>query len=246
MNDRRNVYSRLWFSTFLGDVDADIVAPEVAFVEQQLPLGRYRTMLDLCCGPGRHLVPLAVDGYQVVGLDIDSDALDAARGSVQPFHDASFVRGDMRMLPVRTSALDSVICMWQSFGHFDEIGNRDLLAEMARVVRPGGGLLLDVYHREFYERTQGERRIERYGLRVVEQRWMDGNRLHVGLRYEYKVGDERPVGVDEFDWQLYTPDELIAEAEQVGWKLRKVCSGFDESCAPSAERPRMQLVFTAG
>src|SRR6185436_16361603 len=122
---------------------------------------------------------------------------------------ASFVRGDMQALPLRAASLDAVICMWQSFGHFDDAGNRGVLADAARSLRPGGCLLLDVYHRGYYERQQGERRIERYGLGVVERRWMQGNRLHVALRYEYKVGDERPAGVDEFNWRLYTPEELI-------------------------------------
>jgi SAM-dependent methyltransferase len=236
----RNVYSRLWFSTFLGDIDSDVVAREVAFIRRQLPLDSFRSVLDLCCGPGRHLAPLAAARYQMIGLDIDTQALIAARNDGES---AAFVRGDIRALPMRTDSLDAVICMWQSFGHFDDAGNRDVLADIARVLRPRGRLVLDIYHRDFYARHQGDRVIERYGLRVAERRWMTAKRLWVELQYDYAVGSERPAGVDEFDWRLYTPDEIIAEAAHVGLSPRVSCTEFDETRAPAGETARMQLVL---
>ena len=242
----RNHYSRLWFSTFLGDIDSDIVAPEVAFVERQFPVNRFPKMLDLCCGPGRHLAPLAASGYQMMGLDLDADALSSARTGTKAVANSCFVRGDMKALPVRDGCLDAVICMWQSFGHFDDYTNREVLADMARALRRNGCVLLDVYHREYYRRTQGERQLERYGLRVSEKRWMDGKRLRVTLRYVHQVADDKPAGVDEFDWRLYTPDELTLLAKSVGLVPRLTCTRFDESVAPSSDSSRMQLVFVRG
>ena len=239
----RNVYSRLWFSTFLGDIDGNAVGREVAFLTRHLPPDEFVNVLDLCCGPGRHLAPLSGVGHHMIGLDIDHQAIVAARGGIPADASASFVRGDIRALPFRAGSLDAVTCMWQSFGHFDDSGNRAVLADIARTLRPRGRFVLDIYHRHFYARAQGDRYIERYGLRVAERRWMTGTRLWVELQYDYGMGSERPVGLDEFDWRLYTPEEIITEAAMVGLNPRVWCTDFDESHAPSEQSARMQIVF---
>jgi hypothetical protein len=100
-----------------------------------------------------------------------------------------------------------------------------------------------VYHRDFYARTQGDRYTERYGLRVAERRWMTGNRLWVELQYDYAASGERPAGLDEFDWRLYTAEEIVTEAAIVGLNPLVWCTDFDESRAPSGESARMQVVF---
>jgi SAM-dependent methyltransferase len=193
-------------------------------------------MLDLCCGPGRHVAPLMESGHRVIGLDRDAYSLGTARLMAPA---AVLVRGDMRSLPIRDESLDAAICMWQSFGHFDSAGNRSALVETHRVLRPGGVMVLDLYHREYYASATGCRTIERDGRRIQERRTMFGNRLHVSLRYEH------PDGGDEFDWLLYTPAELEEVARSVGYHHVLTCTEFDEHTPASADRPRMQLVFRA-
>jgi SAM-dependent methyltransferase len=227
-----NRYSRQWFETFLGRIDASLVEREIAFLTRQLTPGS--RVLDLCCGPGRHSGPLSEAGYRIVGLDRDAAALcDAVARAPR----AAFVRGDMLRIPLPDASIDAVICMWQSFGHFDSAGNVAVLAEMARVLRPNGTLVLDVYHRGFHEARLGERVLERDGARIHERRTMAEGRLHVSLRYE------RDGGSDDFEWQLYTPAELAALGEQVGLTARLVCSGFDERIGASDEYSLMQAVF---
>jgi SAM-dependent methyltransferase len=232
------VYSPLWFRTFLRDVDPAITTREVAFVQRRMPPASHPRVLDLCCGPGRHLAPLAAAGYDVTGLDIDPVPLADSRARA-----SDVVRGDMRCLPFRDDALDGVVCFWQSFGQFDDTTNRTVLAEVARVLRPGGIAIVDVYHRLYYEQPRGERTLEQDGLRIVERRIMRGDRLHVSLRYE-DPSDGRQVGADDFEWRLYTPRELTAEAHRVGLIERLSCSMFDETSMAGPDIPRMQLVFS--
>jgi SAM-dependent methyltransferase len=227
-----NVYTRRWFSTFLGRIDADVVAPEVDFVRRQLPPAAL--VLDLCCGPGRHAAPLTDAGYRLTGLDRDDAALrEAARSAPH----AVFVRGDMRRVPLASKSVDAVICMWQSFGHFDTDGNRAVLLEVARVLVPNGLLVLDLYNLDFHAAHVGERVIERDRERVHESRAMTGDRLRVKLRYG-------ATGMEElFDWALYTPTSLLSVGQSVGLEARVVCSEFDERIEPSSERARMQIVL---
>lgn len=226
-----NAYSRRWFSTFLGRIDAEIVEREVAFLRRQLPAPPSR-VLDLCCGPGRHVGPLSEAGDHVVGLDRDAKVLADAR-VVAP--EAIFIRGDMRRLPLETGSLDAAICMWQSFGHFDDAGNESVLAELARVLVTNGLLVMDLYNRDAMR--EGTRVIERDGHRVHETRTIRGDRLHVHLRYE-SSRDE-----DSFDWRLFTPATLSDIAADVGLEVALICAEFDENTPASAEHARMQVMF---
>ena len=133
-------YSRQWFMTFLANIDEAVVAREVAFIARQI--GKAKSVLDLCCGPGRHAAPLADRGYDVVGLDREPTALRDARNRAPS---TSFIRGDMRRLALASRSMDAVLCMWQSFGHFDAETNAATLGEMARVLRPNGRLVLDIH-----------------------------------------------------------------------------------------------------
>ena len=101
-------------------------------------------VLDLACGHGRIANALAARGCRVTGLDATPLFLDRAR------HDAAarevavaYVGGDMRELPW-TGRFDRVINWFSSFGYFDDAGNRRVLAEVARVLRPGGRFALEM------------------------------------------------------------------------------------------------------
>jgi SAM-dependent methyltransferase len=227
-----NRYSRRWFETFLGRIDTSIVEREIAFLRRQLPPGS--RVLDLCCGPARHSGPLAEAGYRVIGLDRDAAALHDAM--LRAPH-AAFVRGDMLRIPLPNASMDAVICMWQSFGQFDSEGNAAAFAEMARVLRPDGRLVLDLYHRGFHEARVGERVLERDGARIRERRTVSSGRLHVSLQYEADGSG------DEFEWQLYAPAELAALGKRERLQPRLVCSGFDERVEPTGEYSLMQMVF---
>lgn len=236
-----NAYSRRWFTTFLGHIDETIVEREVSFLERQLPRDSFPRVLDLCCGPGRHLAPLSARGYKVCGLDRDAAALASARSlTLTAKESPSLVRGDMRSLPYRDGSFDAVICLWQSFGHFDAAGNLAVLAEMQRVLRPAGRIVLDLYHRDFHASREGVREMERGATHIIETRRMDGQRLHVQLKYRSHGSEEVS---DEFEWQLYRPTDLAELALSIGLTTHVVCANFDESRGPSENEPRMQLVL---
>src|SRR5689334_1899405 len=56
-----------------------------------------RRVLDLCCGPGRHAIPLAQKGLEVTGVDFSSFLLDKARENARAADvTPEFVRADMR------------------------------------------------------------------------------------------------------------------------------------------------------
>ena len=235
MEEMNNYYSTTWFELFLDTIDPEQTEREAAFVARWLPRPAYTTVLDICCGPGRHARALARRGYRVTGVDLNAAALAAVRG--ESGEQVVYLQRDMRNLDGLPGSFDAAVCLWQSFGAFDAATNADVLGQIGRKLKPNGRLILDIYHREFFERNQGTRRFVRGGATVTETKRMDGDRLAVRLDYEGR-GE-----ADEFEWQLFTPGEIRDLAEQLGFSLLNTCAGFDETLPASAEQPRMQLVF---
>ena len=111
-----------------------------------LGLAPESVVLDLACGTGDLCLELARHGLIAVGLDRSAGMLEAAQvraGSGPPSlsaaPDAPLVRGDGLALPLRTGALDGLVC---GFALRNFAALPPMLAECARVVRPGGRIAL--------------------------------------------------------------------------------------------------------
>jgi len=106
--------------------------------------------LDLCCGPGRHTIPLAKRGFQVTGLDLSSFLLGKAQSfAVAEKASIEFVQSDMRAFS-RPESFDLIINIFTSFGYFED-PNDDLkvLQQVHRNLRSGGVFLLDMISKEW-------------------------------------------------------------------------------------------------
>lgn len=229
----KNVYTRTWFELFLETRPTTEL--ETDFVVRQLPDPPYHTILDLCCGQGRHANRLAARGYAVTGVDVDVQALAIARQ--QATAPVRYLQHDMRHLKAVDGSFDAVILLWQSFGYFDEATNADILGQINRKLNPGGRLLLDIYNRNYWEQNQGSSRFARRGMEVTATNTMAGNRLTCDLVYGQGQGRE------SFDWQLYSADEITELAGRYGLICLLSCCESDESKQVDHTRSQMQFVF---
>lgn len=237
-----NAYSALWFQLFMPLQTDELSEKDVAFLARQLPLPRYRHMLDLCCGYGRHAVRLAARGYAVTGLDRDATAIaEAQRRTEVAGQEITYIVGDMRDLGAVPDTFDAVINMWQSLSYFDEATNAALLRDISAKLAPGGRFVVDLYNRDYFQRNQGDKTQHINGVTVQSRGYMDGNRWHSVLTYHDAAGAS--CGDDHMDWQLYTPDEFTALAGECGFTSRLACAFSDESIAPDPDIARMQFVL---
>ncbi len=107
-------------------------------------------VLDLCCGPGVYLVPLARKGHQVTGVDLNAPVLDRAKAACAAAGvQVELIQGDMGEF-VRPAGFDVVINMYTSFGYFAEAEkNFQVLRNAYTSLAPGGRLLIEVFGKEF-------------------------------------------------------------------------------------------------
>lgn len=228
-----NSYSPHWFEFFHVGIAETRTTREVDFICACAPSPRFRDILDVCCGMGRHARALVSRSYNVVGVERDSAAIARARKlSGGP----RYVHADVRDYPPKTSAYDVAIVMSQSFGYFDAATNRKVLQQLASGLRKGGRVVLDLWQPEFFVAHQGERDFQVLGGIVRERKVVKDGRLFVQLEY--------PDGAQErFEWQLFTPAEMTALANEAGLSLIATCTDFDLAIKPDAAKPRIQFVL---
>jgi SAM-dependent methyltransferase len=227
-----NTYSPEWYETFLDPIPAASTHSEVAFVERVLPSRSFPRLLDLCCGPGRHVALLAHRGYRVLGVDVNESAVRRARAACPQ---ARFAVGDMRSLSALAETFDGVVNLWHSFGYYDDAANQDILQQVCGVLRQGGRAVFDIYNRDHFVRRPLVETTERGGRRIRTTRSWSGLRHRVLLEYDGRVGDE-------FEWRLYSPAEFRALCGAAGLRTLVECAWFDASTPASPEHARMQFV----
>lgn len=226
----------------------DRVAPErsereAEFVASALGLSTEDRVLDAPCGHGRIANPLAERGCEVVGLDRSAPFLGRARedAASRGVDDrVGYHRGDMRELPWDDDAFDAALNAFTSFGYFDDAGNRRVLAELARVVRPGGRVLVDVVNHDALLADFQE-------VSVTER---DGDYMVDRHEYEPRSGratTDRLVVRDgrtrEFSFSVrsYTYPELVDRFEDAGLAVVDDYGSLDGE-AFSLEASRLCLV----
>ena len=94
-----------------------------------------REVVDVCCGTGDLAVLFAERGAQVVGVDFTPEMLARAVPKGRRAGHTLFVHGDAMCLPIPDASADVASV---AFGIRNVADRRGGLAEMARVVRPGG------------------------------------------------------------------------------------------------------------
>ena len=138
----------MWDQTYLLSElpPAAETAEEVEFISETLELVRGATVLDLCCGQGRHGQLLADRGIKVVGLDSSRFLLtEAQKNGSTSQNRLHLVEGDTRHIPLKP-VCDAVINLFTSFGFFEDSDNKRVITAVAAALKPSGKFLLEYWN----------------------------------------------------------------------------------------------------
>ncbi len=202
-------------------------------------------ILDLACGTGRHAVVLARWGTPVTGVDLSAHLLARARARKNA-PAPGFVRADMLHLPFARDAFGAVVNFFTSFGYFDDPADDvRVIAEIARVVAPGGAFLSDVFNAARVLSTLVSREEKTVaGERVSIRRGYDAATRRVEKRITMGTGP----GARSFreSVRVYHRDELEALHRSAGLRVTAAFGDFDGSPFDVRRSPRLILLGVAG
>jgi len=164
-----------WRETFTYLFPEHRFASAMETVDKALKLAKVqgKSVLDLCCGPGRCSIALCHRGFSVTGVDRTKFLLDNARRRAKDARAViEWIQKDMRDF-VRPAAYNLALSLFTSFGYFDDRGeDAAVMTNVFKSLRPGGAFLVDVVGKEtlakIFQRSSAETLAD--GAMLVEQR----------------------------------------------------------------------------
>ncbi len=175
------------------------------------------SVLDLCCGPGRHSLELARRRFSVTGVDRTRIYLAEARKKAKKEGlEIDFIQKDMRSF-CKPNSFDVAINFFTSFGYFeDEKDDKKVLENVYRSLKKGGVFLIDTVGKEVLARRfQGRDWYEINDIIILEEgkvckdwTWVESHWIMIkdGKKHETKVTH-----------RLYSAAELSALLKDCGF-----------------------------
>jgi ubiquinone/menaquinone biosynthesis C-methylase UbiE len=198
-------------------------------------------VLDAACGCGRHSLVLARSGYRVTGADRSPVLLAEARRLAGDAEWPSWVQADYRELPFADESFDAVLCLFSSIGFYGEDGDGQALAEFRRVLRPGGGFVLETMHRDRLAAIFQPRGWEDLpaGL-LVEERRFDLAAGVIETDHVLVNPDGKREGLT-YRLRIYTATEVVRMLREAGFAQVELYGDFERS----ALTPQTRLIAVA-
>jgi SAM-dependent methyltransferase len=226
-----------------GLTGSSLFTLDVEFVRQHCP--RPGRLIDLGCGTGRLLVPLARAGWRALGIDLSAAMLAVAVEKARAAGvSVDLIRANITELDfLQAGQADAVACLFSTLGMVRGRAQRArVVAHAFRLLRPGGRFLVHVHNRWFNARDRVGRRwlladllgwrdetLERGDRRMPQHHGIAGLTLHHFTRSEvtgllrgagFRLLEARPLSLAA-DGRLRCP-WWLGSLRAYGWLIAAV------------------------
>jgi 2-polyprenyl-3-methyl-5-hydroxy-6-metoxy-1,4-benzoquinol methylase len=245
----RRVPAKEWWRTeggffLLTEAHRAEEGPRAAdFLEAVAGLEGRTQVLDVGCGWGRLSIELARRGHRVVGLDCSRVLALGRVLARQASVGVDYVRADMRRWVARPR-FDLAVLWGMSFGYFDDEVNQDVLARVAASLAPGGTLVLDLHHRDWYLRHYLGEHVELVQGKVShDEASFDTKEGRLNILSTVADGQGKVLARQWHSFREYTPREVQGSVRRAGLEVVSVHSGLARRPGPPrATHSSWQLV----
>jgi SAM-dependent methyltransferase len=194
----QDTFWRKWAPVMFDERRWEKAREEVANIISLLRVNPGASILDLCCGPGRHSLQLARHGFSVTGVDRTKMYLqDARKQAKKEGLRIRFIQEDMRNF-CKPNTFDVALNLFTSFGYFEDVNDDTrVVRNVYRSLKDRGVLLIDTMGKEVLARIFRERDwYEVNDVLVLQERkasrnwsWMENRWIMIkdGRMEEYEI-----------------------------------------------------------
>lgn len=235
-------YTDFYLSYFHEESTPEI-KKEVNFIRSVFKLPKTAKILDLACGPGRHSIELAKQGFNIIGLDFNTHFLNIAKKKARKESlDVEFVLGDMRKLSY-WNEFNAVVCMYTSFGYFSKKDNSKVLENISKSLTKNGLLLLDLPNKDWVVNKLPKKTWQKFKDEyLLEERSFDKKKGT--FKNEITViSSNCKINKTYTDVHLYDQKEIEKELKKHNMVVSKIFGNYDTKAIFNSKKfPRMIIL----
>lgn len=138
---------------FVPGIEGEIVYEHLHRYALARSLAAGKRVLDAACGEGYGSALVAQAAAHVIGVDVDQPTVDAARLRYAGRDNLEFVQSSVTRLPLPDASVDFIVS-FETIEHLPAPDQPAMIAEFARVLKPGGMLLLSSPNRPEYSESR--------------------------------------------------------------------------------------------
>ena len=237
---QRNIETFTRMAETYGGYYSDAEQARLGAMAERIGFGAGSWLVDFGMGTGTSARPFLIVGGNVVGLDLTPAMARRGRERLREWGleaNARYVMANAHDAPLAAGTADAAICR-HTFHHLDD--PRQVFAEMARAVRPGGHVFLIDYH--YPDEAEEREKIEELD-RVREPtitRHLSGSEMEdlfreKGLRIKETIVDRTETTFDDWMDLAKTSPEMFPKLRAAFERLRDQGGSWYEEKGDGAE-----------